>query len=195
MDGALPTAPDPADPADFYNYDAERNDSPGLTIARGGSGPDEIDNSKHQHWVTAPFSAALVIEGDASVKLWTAMKDFSEGLGGAVTVYLRDCEGWDCVELGSDTVARANWQAGSSWTLETLSVPIGTHTVAPGHHLELVVVVDASSGDDMWFAYDTNSRKSRVTVVASSDALTVGVEPARLLSGWLAGSWARLLFA
>jgi len=113
-----------------------------------------------------------------------------------VTVYLRDCEGWDCVELGSDTLADANWQGGSeSWMLKSFSVPVGTHTLAPGHSLELVVLVDASSGADMWFAYDTGPYRSRVSVFASSDVLTPGAVPACLLSSCLAGTWARLLFA
>ncbi|HJX61887.1 MAG TPA: hypothetical protein VJ578_04895 [Dehalococcoidia bacterium] len=193
MDDVLPAV------SDLFNYDTDRDGAPGLVIAKGGNGPDGADDAKHQHWVTAPFSAALVIEGDASVKLWTAMKDFSAGLGGAVTVYLRDCYewdyGWSCVGLGSDTVA-TNPQAGSTWTLETFSVSIGTYTIAPVHKLELVVVVDASSDDDMWFAYDTNDHKSRVTVSASASSLegSEAVLP-NLVTRWFVQTWARSLFA
>jgi hypothetical protein len=125
------------------------------------------------------------------------MKDFGTGLGGVVTVYLRDCEGWDCVELGSDTLADADWQGGGgSWKQKTLSVPIGTYTLAPGHSLELVVIVDASSDDDMWFAYDTGPYRSRVSVSASASSLTGCEAPLPgLVTRWLAQTGARLLFA
>jgi hypothetical protein len=189
MDPDLPQVPV------LYNYDVDRDGSPGLVIARGGSGPDEGDPTKYQAWRAPPFSEAVVIRGDAKVHLWSAMKDFSTGLGGAVTVYLLDCEGWDCVELGSDTFEDANWQGGKeSWVQKTFSVPIGTYTLAPGHSLELVVVVDASSDDDMWFAYDTGPYRSRVTVSASTAATAGEGELApSLLAGWLPRTWARLL--
>ena len=189
MDSELPDVPV------LYNYDTDRDASPGLVIAKGGSGPNEGDDAKHQHWQTWAFPAGVTIQGDATVHLWTSMEEPDGVRGGAVTVFLRDCEEWDCVELGSDTVADANWQGGSLWVLKTFSVPIRTHTLVAGHSLELVVIVDGSSDDDMWFAYDTGPYRSRVAVSASSDALTMGAETARLLSGWLAGSWARLLFA
>ena len=189
MDPVLPVAPI------LYNYDTDRDTHEGLVIAKGGSGPNEGDDAKHQHWQTPAFPAAVTIQGDATVHLWSGMKDFEEDNGGAVTVYLRDFDGWSYVELGSYTVADTPWQGGSSWVQKTFRFPVGTYTLAPGHSLELVVVVDGSSDDDMWFAYDTNDRKSRVAVSASSDVLTTGAVPAWLLSSRLAGTWARLLFA
>jgi hypothetical protein len=157
MDPVLPTA------AVLYNYDTDRDISPGLLIAKGGSGADESDPAKRQVWRTSAFPEAATIQGNALVKLWSAMKDFNSNHVGVATVYLRDCDGSDCVELGSDTVTM-NPQAGSTWTLETFTVPIDAHTLGPGHSLELVVIVDASSDDAMWFAYDTINHKSRVSV-------------------------------
>jgi hypothetical protein len=188
MDATLPVAPM------LFNYDMDRDGFPGLVIAKGGSGPDEGDDARHQHWFTGPFAAAATIQGDAMVKLWSAMKDFNPDKVGSVTVYLRDCEGWDCVELGSATISRANWQSGSSWTLETFIVPIDVYTIAPGHSLELVVVVDASSEDDMWFAYDTNNQKSRVSMFASSE-VPLTAASSHALAYWVSVDWPRLLFA
>jgi hypothetical protein len=185
MDPVMPTAPV------LYNYDVDRDLSPGLAIARGGSGPYEGDPTKYQAWRAAEFSGAVVIDGDAKVHLWSAMKDFNSSNVGVVTVYVQDCYGWSCVELGSDTVTKG----GSSWMLLTFSVPIGTYTLAPGHSLELVVVVDASSDDDMWFAYDANSYKSRVAVSASADVSTSEIAAPDTLVYWPACLRARLLFA
>ncbi len=191
MDVVLPDLPV------LYNYDVDRDDDSGLLIVKGGNGPDEPDDTKHQHWFAPEFPEAVTIEGDALVKLWSGMKDFNIGLAGVVTVYLRDCDGSDCVELGSDTLVDTDWQGGSNfWLLKTFSVPVGTHTVSPGHSLELVVVVDASSADDMWFAYDMSPYRSRVTMSASASSLT-GSEAAlpSLVTRWLTGNWARRLFA
>lgn len=188
MDSVLPGVPV------LYNYDTDRDGSPGLLIQRGGSGADEAYDDKHQHWFTPEFPAAVTIQGDAMVKLWSAMKDWGTGKLGAVSVYLRDCEGWDCVELGSDTFIDANWQGGSgSWTLKSLSVPIGTYTLAPGHSLELVVIVDASSEDDIWFAYDTGPYRSRVSVTASSE-IPLTAASSHALAHWVSVDWPSLLF-
>ena len=192
MDPALPAVPI------LYNYDTDRDASPGLLILKGGSGPNEPDSTRHQHWVTPVFPAAVTLQGDAIVKLWSAMKDFHAGKGGVVTVYLRECEGWDCVELGSGTVDDPNWQGGNpDWALKTATVSVGTYTLPPGHNLELELVVDGSSDDDMWFAYDTGPYRSRVIMSASSDASPLagsgGVLPG-LLARWIAQPWARWLF-
>jgi len=185
MDPALPAVPV------LYNYDVDRDGSPGLVIARGASGPDEGDDAKHQHWIAPPFAGAVVIQGDAKVHLWSAVKDFNGGLVGVVTVYVRDCDGRTCVELGSDTAAKS----GSGWMQLTFSISIGTYTLAPGHSLELVVVVDASSGDDMWFAYDTGPYRSRLAVTASSaDVATSETAGLGTLEFWPADVLARLLF-
>jgi hypothetical protein len=159
MDAVLPTA------SVLYNYDTDRDASPGLVIAKGGSGPNESDPTKYQAWRTPAFSVATVVQGTVSVKLWSGTKDFDPAKGGVVSVYLRDCDGSSCVELGGGTLIDWTWQQGSpSWALKTVTMSVGTHTVAPGRSLELKVIVGGSSTDDMWFAYDTNDLKSRLTM-------------------------------
>lgn len=191
MDSVLPVAPD------LYNYDTDRDTSPGLLILKGGSGPNEGDPAKHQHWLTPALTAATVVEGTATVKLWTGTANFDVALGGAVSAYLRDCDGSGCVELGGGTLSESLWQHGSpNWTLKTLMFPVGPYTVAPGHSLELVVVVEPTSASDMWFAYDANDLKSRVTVPASPSVVVgSGDVLSGLVTRWLAQSGARLLFA
>ncbi len=191
MDAALPEA------VDLYNYDTDRDAFPGIVIAKGGSGPNEADGTKHQHWFTQEFPAAVVIQGQASVKLWTGAKDFNPTQSGKVSVYLRDCEGWDCLELGGATLTEPAWQRGSpSWVLKSFTLNIGTHTLAPGHTLELVLVVEPSSGDDIWFAYDTNAWKSRVTVTATSDVWPpLTAVSVRALADRISATLPRLLFA
>ena len=159
MDTTLPTA------SVLYNYDTDRDTFPGLVIAKGGSGPGENDPMKYQAWRSPVLAAPLVIEGSVTVSLWSAAKDFDGTKRGAVSVYLRDFDGSNYVTLGGVTHTDATWQDGNpSWVLETFQLSIGPYTLAPGHSLELKVIVENSSDDDMWFAYDTNDNKSRVNL-------------------------------
>jgi hypothetical protein len=157
MDSTLPTA------AVLYNYDIDRDAFPGLVIAKGGSGPNENNPTKYQAWRTLPLGAPSVIQGNVTVSLWSATKNFEVGKHGEISVYLRDFDGSDYVDIGDTTFADVTWQNGNpSWVLKTFQVSIDPHTLAPGHCLELKVIVEASSDDDMWFAYDVGSYKSRV---------------------------------
>jgi hypothetical protein len=157
MDSTLPTT------SILYNYDTDRDAFPGLLIAKGGSGADEDDPTKYQAWRTLPLSAPSVIQGNVTVSLWSAMKNFEAGKRGAISVYLRDFDGSNYIDLGDTTFTDATWQDGNpSWVLNTFQLSIGPHTLAPGHSLEVKVIVEASSDDDMWFAYDAKSYKSRV---------------------------------
>jgi hypothetical protein len=157
MDPTLPTA------SVLYNYDTDRDASPGLLIAKGGGGPDEDDPTRYQAWRTPVLDAPLVIQGNVTISLWTATKDFDTAKRGAIIVYLRDFDGSDYVEVGGAAFSDATWQGGNtSWVLKTFQVSVGSYTVDPGHRLELKVIVEGSSDDDMWLAYDTNNRKSRV---------------------------------
>jgi len=159
MDPTLPTA------SILYNYDTDRDTFPGLVIAKGGSGPGENDPTRYQAWRIPAVSTPLVVEGSVTVSLWTATEDFDDTKRGAISVYLRAFDGSDYVELGGATYSDATWQGGSpSWVLKTFQVSISSHTLAPGHSLELKVIVENSSDDDMWFAYDTADRKSRVNL-------------------------------
>jgi predicted acyl esterase len=159
MDTTLPTA------ATLYNYDIDRDAFPGLVIAKGGSGPNENDPTKYQAWRTPVLAAPLVVQGNVTVSLWSAMKDFDDTKGGAITVYLRDFDGSNYVELGGAGLTATHWQGGQpSWVLKTFQASIDPYTLAPGHSLELKLIVANWSDDDMWFAYDTGNRKSRINL-------------------------------
>ena len=153
----------------LYNYDTDRDAFPGLLIAKGGGGADEADPTKYQAWRTPALPADLIVQGDLTLKLWSGMKDFEGNNRGAITVYLRDFDGSGYVEVGSSTLTDAPWQGGSpSWMLKTLTFSAGPYLVAAGHSLELKIIVQDSSDDDMWFAYDTSPSKSRGVVPSLS---------------------------
>ena len=61
-------------------------------------------------------------------------------------------------EIGNGTVSRANWQSGSSTFVQAIiTIPGLSYNIPAGDMLEVKMIVEVISGDDMWFAYDTSS--------------------------------------
>jgi len=148
----------------LYNYDADRDSAPGLTIEKDGAGPLETDPAKHQHWRSAKLPVDIPIKGDVQVGLWSAMKDFKPGRG-TVSVYLYD-HGGSYTLIGAAGLDLPDWQNGNSaWQFQTFTMANVSYVLPAGHSLELTVIVRSSSADDMWFAYDSNARKSRISLV------------------------------
>ncbi len=147
----------------LYNYDSDRDADAGLLIAAGGSGPAETGTTLHQSWRTSAFAADQVIDGNVTVVLASAIQNFSLSVAGSITVYLRHYDGASYTEIASGSLTESDWQAGSgTWVVKTLSIPAVDYTVPATDMLELKLIVDSSSGADMWFAYDTSTYTSRI---------------------------------
>ena len=152
LDLAAPTA------ATLYNYDTDRDSSEGRFIDKGGSGATETDLGKHQAWRTAALTNGGCLVGSVTFNFWAAIKDYGDGKEGEVVVYLRDYNGSSYTEIGNGTEFRADWQSGSgSFVQATITITGLNYTIAAGNMLEVKVIVGGSSGDSMWFAYDTTS--------------------------------------
>lgn len=157
LDTTAPTA------SALYNYDTNRDSFAGLLIAKGGSGPSESDTTKHQAWRTQALTWSRTIDGTVDVYLSSGIKDFGQGKTGSVTIYLRDFDGASYTEICNGVLTQAGWQGGSStWVLKTFSFNCSSYTIPASHMLELKLIVNSSSEDDMWFAYDTTGHDSRV---------------------------------
>ena len=103
-----------------------------------------------------------------------------------MVVYLRDYNGSSYTEIGNGTEFRADWQSGSgSFVQATITITGLNYTIVAGNMLEVKVIVGGSSGDSMWFAYDTTSlyyqpRRSRELDVVPRDVVysrEAGVAP------------------
>lgn len=148
MNATAPTA------STLYNYDTNRDASPGLVIPREGS----------QAWRGPVLASDVTLKGNVTVNLWSAMKDLQQGKKGQVTAYLRDFDGSAYTEIANVPFNDPTWQDGSStWALKSFVIGVGSHVLRAGHRLELKVVVDSVSADDLWFAYDTAAYPSRIT--------------------------------
>ena len=107
------------------------------------------------------FGLAIEINGDVNFNFWSGLKDFGQSKRGVVIAYLRDFDGTEYTEIANASLDSADWQGGIEDWVETLMTFSGvTYTIRAGHYLELKVLVDALSDDDMWFAYDTTDYKS-----------------------------------
>ena len=154
----LPTDTTASTSTTLYNYDTNRNASSGLLIIRGGVGPGESDSTKKQVWRSGALTDSLLIAGNATVDLWSAIKDFGLATSGEVSIYLRDYNGSTHTEIGNGTLTDSDWQAGSStWVEKSITLTGLNYTIAAGNELEIEVTVGASAGDDMWLAYDTTA--------------------------------------
>ncbi|MGZ8784796.1 MAG: hypothetical protein ACXW1Y_04450 [Acidimicrobiia bacterium] len=111
--------------------------------------------------------SAIDLDGSASLTFWSAMKDFDTTKKGIVQAYLLDCtpSGTSCSLIGSGSKTLDPWSGRSNnWVFRTVSFGSVTHTVPSGRSLAVRIAVSDLSGDDMWFAYDTTSYSSSLTV-------------------------------
>ena len=157
LDTTVPTA------TTLYNYDQDRDGLAGLLVGKGGIGASESDATKYQNWQTPVLAADLTINGAAQLHFWSAMKDFGTGKRGNVQVFLRDYNGSSYTEITTGSLDVSDWQGGSgSWVLKTWTFPSVIYTVAAGNRLEVKIIVEDSSDDDMWFSYDVTAYDSRL---------------------------------
>ena len=169
--GSAGTASSPVLPLDgplrsgaLTNYDADRDDAPGLLVQKGG-GPGETDPVKVQRWwLDLPAGAELV--GRPVLRQWAAVKDFDQAKTGRLEVRLYDCATIrsDCrlVFSGKASVRQATF--GSSFGLVTVTLAPIEWQVAAGRGVALEITVSSSSDDDLWLAYGTQTYDSRFII-------------------------------
>jgi hypothetical protein len=151
--GSLTTAAPTA--KSLANHDPKRDSFAGLLLAKGAKNWDETDATKHQRWL-GPVGA-LVLSGPLEFRFWSAMKDFSTSKRGSILVYLidRDGSGKEGKLIASGSLAASRWSGGSTtWVLKTVSFGTVDYKLGATRRLELCLIVENSSDDDMWFAYD-----------------------------------------
>ena len=153
LNATVPTA------TTLFNYDTDRDDDPGLTIKQTDKGLAETDVDKFQIWRTGPLTTNLVISDGVIIDFWAATKDFDTDKSGTVSIFLRDYDSsGNYTEIASAGIFEDDWQSGSGgFVKKTLIIPEISHTVIIGHELEIRVIVDKESAEDMWLAYDTTT--------------------------------------
>ena len=149
----------------LFNYDTNRDALSGIVIKKGGAGADETDSAKHQAWRTSVLSEAYTLPNAVTTTLSTAMKNHNPNKQGSMTLYLRDFNGSGYTTIAAASLTKADWQGGSAnWTTVSATLTTAGYTLAPGHQLELKIIVNSQSDDDLWFAYDTTTYQSRIEI-------------------------------
>ena len=148
----------------LYNYDTDRDGDVGRLLQKGGVGADESDSTKYVSWQSGVLPDGKCFLGDVIVDIWSGMKSFAD-VSGDLTVYLRDYNGASYTEIGNATLSDATRQGGATtWIEKSLTIAGLDYAIAAGNELEIKLILDVGSGDDMWLAYDTTSYLSTVTV-------------------------------
>ena len=149
----------------LYNYDTDRNTDAGLKLIRSNNGLAEAVTTKYQVWRTPVLTSPVVISGDVLIDLWAALTPANSNEEGIILVYLRDYDGSSYTEIGEGATFARDWQSGSSSFVEKLSlIKDINYTVPAGNQLEIRIVVDDASIQDMAFAYDTQTYSSLVNL-------------------------------
>ncbi len=158
LDTGLPTS------TSMQDYDAGRHAGDGTMIQKGGSGSGETDAVKHQVWTTT--SGNISIDGQVSLTLWSAVKGFDDSKGATVHAYLIDVQqnGSDPQILGTATVSRGVWSSSGDWVEDTFDFGPITQSLGNPRRLQVKIIVDGSSDDDMLFAYDDVFHRSHLQV-------------------------------
>jgi hypothetical protein len=149
----------------LFNYSSDINSFPGRHIHRAGGSADANESApdRNQVWRTPVLSSDVTISGSALLFMWSGTEDFRLSRSGAVRAFLRDFDGSGHTEITEVTLFDPDWQGGSStWVAHTLVFPSVNYTVPAGHRVELKLIVDNSSDEDMNLAYDTASFPTRL---------------------------------
>ena len=144
------------------NYDTDRDDAAGLLIQKGG-GPGETDPTKVQRW-WRELPAGADLTDQPELRLWAAMKDFDLDKTGRLDARLYDCAdprtGCEEMASGSASVRQANF--GADFGLVTVTMPTIDRPIAEGRGILVELTVPPSSQDDLWLAFGTQARNSRL---------------------------------
>jgi hypothetical protein len=149
--------------ATLFNYDTDRDSSPGRLLLKGGSGGAETDHNKMAKWQRVAAEDTS-FSGEVVIRFYAAIKDFKANTKGELIAYVRsqDTNGaW--TERGNGTFQLDKW--GGDFREAKLRVPV-TFAVAAGRRIEVKVINGNSSGNDLWVAYDTTSYPAKATFPA-----------------------------
>jgi hypothetical protein len=177
--GALPAGG--GNPPDF-STDVTRNAAGGFIFMRdnqAGTCTDptnlvyaDTDADRRQHsiktWATKPVPSggSVVVPtsgGRASLTLWTATADGSDGPGRLCVTLRRSTNG---TVIGSADFRLANWPA--SPTQLVTAFDLSGVTLSPSERLLLTLRVPSDSGSDIQLLYDHGSYPSNLTVTTTA---------------------------
>lgn len=147
----------------LFNYDTDRDTTAGLLVKLTGA-----PSGRQQQWSMGVGASPLTLSGTASVRLWSAMRNFDPTLVGSLAVTLLDCDvnTANCSQVATATItSAAAWSGGSgTWVRKSWNLGATNYTFAAGRTIAIRVAPTATSGDDMMLAYDTTTYKTALII-------------------------------
>lgn len=151
------------------NYDTDNDSFAGRLIKKGGSGSNESDSSKVQHW-TIDLTSNINFSGKAWLDLHAAIKDFENTKAANVQVYLSECDAGgvsNCSTIASGTISQSPFSPYSTWVNPGVLLTGASRTLNTGTAIKLTVVNNNSSDDDIWVAYGTTNLDAKLLIYKS----------------------------
>jgi hypothetical protein len=151
-------------PGPLPNYDTDRDDDPGLLLAKG-SGLSEIDENKTQRWGLEPGN--VILTGVPTLTLRAAVKGFDTTANGVVLAGLYDCDLTyaDCSKVSSSAgQIDSSGTGGTDFGVATLVFDSIDHSFATDRTLVLKVTTGVRTGDALWLAYGTEAYDSMLSI-------------------------------
>ena len=150
-------------PGPLPNYDTDRDDDPGLLLAKG-SGLSETDENKIQRWALKPGNVNLL--GVPTLTLYAAVNDFDATKNVVVLAALYDCDltHADCLKLISSAGPVDSSGGGTDFGVATVVFDPIDRTFTTDRTLVLKVTTGVRSGEDLWLAYGTDAYDSVLSI-------------------------------
>ena len=152
----------------LYNYDTDKDGLPGRMLTRAAD-LNSTDKNKVQSWDMPVGSTDLPISGTATMRIWSAVRNWDTNKTGSMGVGVYDCDGTgaNCITLATGILTSSgSWTNGAAaWTLKNLSLsPSGAYTFVAGRTVEVRVFALNGGQGDLMFAYDTTTYKSALII-------------------------------
>lgn len=167
-----PTGPTGAGP---FNFDTDIDSDPGRLVSKGGSGDGEADAAKMANW-RYQVANDVTFNGTAKVRIYATMKSYVTPRLGKLNIYVRKRTSSSCLTgaAGTYTLVASGTHTIDPWptsfTLVEVSIPVN-FSLAANRCFEIKVVVDGSSEDDMWIAYETASAPAKVEMPVTAGVM------------------------
>jgi predicted ribosomally synthesized peptide with SipW-like signal peptide len=136
----------------------------GLIVA--APNPLQASACYYANWRIPVLAAPLTLQGTVTLDIWSATNTNTNGVTGALIVYLRD---YDPTRLTYSEITNATFSRAytrRTWIHTPITVNIsGTRTLAVGHQLEIKIEAPSpATATNMLVAYDTTTYAAFVRV-------------------------------
>jgi len=168
---------DESDPNDFMNTtpptgnavpDFDNDGDPGLTLRNSGN---PINPRTYQEFNLTPVLAKdFIIADDVLVEVW--VDDPGGGSLETMIITLYDCNATTKIEIinNSEKFLTDDF---SGWESISINIPDVDYVLQRGHHLVLHLMLDSSSEEDLWLAYNTTDQASCIRTIPTRTFINV----------------------